>query len=66
MPRTDTASRLIAGPPERVCAALLDPEQLLGWLPPQGMTARFEHFDARRGGSYRLVLTYQDAGRGRG
>lgn len=30
------------------------------------MTARFEHFEVRPGGSYRLVLTYQDAGRGRG
>ena len=25
------------------------------------MTGRFEHFDARPGGSYRLVLTYADA-----
>jgi uncharacterized protein YndB with AHSA1/START domain len=66
MPHTDTASRLIAAPAERVYAALVDPEQLLAWLAPQGMTARFEHFDARRGGSYRLVLTYQDAGRQRG
>jgi uncharacterized protein YndB with AHSA1/START domain len=66
MSRTDTASRLIAAPAERVYAALVDPEHLLAWLPPQRMTARFEHFDARRGGSYRLVLTYQDAGHGGG
>lgn len=26
------------------------------------MSARFERFDARPGGSYRLVLTYMDAG----
>jgi hypothetical protein len=25
------------------------------------MTGRFEHFDARPGGSYRLVLAYADA-----
>ena len=25
------------------------------------MTGRFEHFDARAGGSYRLVLAYADA-----
>ena len=30
-------------------------------LPPAGMTARFERFDARPGGSYRMVLTYSDA-----
>jgi len=30
------------------------------------MTGRFEHFDARPGGSYRLVLTYADASTARG
>jgi uncharacterized protein YndB with AHSA1/START domain len=34
---------------------------LVAWLPPRGMTGRFEHFDARPGGSYRLVLTYHEA-----
>ena len=61
MTRTDTASRVIAAPPDRVYAALLDPEALISWLPPRGMSGRFERFDARPGGSYRLVLTYADA-----
>ena len=61
MPRTDRASRVIAAPAERVWAALVDPEALLAWLPPGGMMGRFEHYDARPGGSYRLVLTYSDA-----
>jgi uncharacterized protein YndB with AHSA1/START domain len=52
---------VIAAPPERVWAALVDPEALLAWLPPGGMTGRFERFDARPGGSYRMVLTYPDA-----
>ena len=52
---------MIAAPPERVYAALVDPEALAVWLPPDGMTGRFERFDARPGGSYRLVLTYVDA-----
>ena len=43
---------------ERVYDALVDPEQLLEWLPPVGMSGRFERFDLRPGGSYRLVLTY--------
>jgi uncharacterized protein YndB with AHSA1/START domain len=30
------------------------------------MTGRFERFDARPGGSYRLVLTYADASNARG
>lgn len=66
MPRTDSASRVIAAPSERVYAALVDPEALAVWLPPQGMTARFERFDATPGGSYRLVLTYEPGGSGRG
>jgi uncharacterized protein YndB with AHSA1/START domain len=61
MARTDTASRVIAAPPDRVYAALVDPEALVAWLPPDGMSGRFERFDARAGGSYRLVLTYADA-----
>ena len=61
MPRTDRASRVIAAPLERVYAALVDPEALEAWLPPDGMSARFERFDARPGGSYRMVLTFADA-----
>jgi uncharacterized protein YndB with AHSA1/START domain len=61
MPRTDRGSRVIAAPPERVWAALVDPGALLAWLPPGEMTGRFERFDARPGGSYRMVLTYPDA-----
>jgi uncharacterized protein YndB with AHSA1/START domain len=61
MPRTDAASRLIDASTERIYSALIDPDALTAWLPPEGMTARFEHFDASPGGSYRLVLTYADA-----
>lgn len=66
MTRTDTASRVISAPPDRVYAALVDPEALSAWLPPDGMSGRFEWFDARPGGSYRLVLTYADASTARG
>lgn len=61
MARTDIASQLIAAPPGRVFTALLDRDALMAWLPPKGMTARFERFDPRPGGSYRLVLIYSDA-----
>jgi uncharacterized protein YndB with AHSA1/START domain len=61
MPRTDSASRVVAAPPARLYAAFVDEEALVAWLPPEGMTARFERFDPRPGGSYRLVLTYTDA-----
>jgi uncharacterized protein YndB with AHSA1/START domain len=52
---------VVGAPLERTYAALVDPVALIKWLPPDGMTARFERFDARPGGSYRMVLTYADA-----
>src|SRR5947207_15905809 len=61
MPRTDSASRVIAAPLESAWAALVDPGALLAWLPPGGMTGRFERFDARPGATYRMVLSYSDA-----
>jgi uncharacterized protein YndB with AHSA1/START domain len=66
MSRTDKGSRIMAAPPERVWAALVDPAALVVWLPPSGMSGRFERFDARPGGSYRMVLTYSDASGARG
>jgi uncharacterized protein YndB with AHSA1/START domain len=45
---------------DRVFHALVDREALETWLPPAGMTAKFEEFNATPGGSYRLVLTYVD------
>lgn len=60
MARTDTASQIVKAPLSRVFEALIDPEALAEWLPPAGMRGRFEHFDARPGGSYRMILTYTD------
>ncbi|MEO7942652.1 MAG: SRPBCC domain-containing protein [Marmoricola sp.] len=66
MTRTDTASRLIRADAQRVFAALLDAAALTEWLIPNGMTGHFEEFDARPGGSYRLVLTYEEGSAGMG
>jgi uncharacterized protein YndB with AHSA1/START domain len=64
--RTDSASRVIRADREHVFAALVDADALAQWLPPSGMSGRFERFDARPGGSYRLVLTHQDDSPGSG
>lgn len=66
MPRTDHASRVVNAPVARVFNALVDRDALEAWLPPRGMSARFEWFDATPGGSYRLVLTYADPTNSRG
>ena len=61
VPRTDRASRVVGVPVSHVFEALVERDALEAWLPPRGMTARFERFDPRPGGSYRLVLSYADA-----
>ena len=66
MSRTDSASRDIDAPVTRVFEALVDRGALETWLPPAGMTATFERFDATTGGSSRMVLTYADPTDSRG
>jgi len=51
---------------ERVFAALVDADALARWLPPDGMSGRFERFDLRPGGSFRMVLTYDGGSPGAG
>jgi len=46
--------------------ALVDRDALETWLPPGGMTGRFERFDPTPGGSYRLVLTFAEPTDARG
>lgn len=66
MSRTDAAFRIIAAAPARLYAALADPDALVQWLPPEGMTGRIEIFEPRPGGRYRMILTHDDAGTGLG
>ena len=58
--RTDRAERRLRAAPDRVWRALTEPELLAQWLPPEGMTGSFEHFDLRPGGGYRMILAYDD------
>ena len=56
-----TAPRaVISADLEQVFDVLVDRIALETWLPPDGMTGRFERFDPAPGGSYRLILTYAD------
>ncbi|HEY0685455.1 MAG TPA: SRPBCC family protein [Steroidobacter sp.] len=60
--RVDAASRIIAASPAALYRAHLDPQALMSWLPPKGMKGRIEEFDPRVGGTYRMVLTYEQPG----
>ena len=64
--RIDTASRLILAPPGSIYRAFIDPEALVRWLPPEGMTARIEAFDPWPGGRFDLILAYDRADQDRG
>lgn len=59
--RVDRGSRLIGASAADVYAAMIEPEQLEAWLPPDGMLGTLERFDPWPGGGYRMVLTYVDA-----
>ena len=61
MGRTDRASLLVHTGKDAVFSALTRSDALVAWLPPSGMRGRFERFDMREGGSFRLVLTYENA-----
>ncbi|MBC7830589.1 MAG: SRPBCC domain-containing protein, partial [Hyphomicrobium sp.] len=59
--RTDTASRVIRAPAQKIYAAHVDPQAVAQWRPPQGMRAEIYSFDARAGGGYRMAFVYEDA-----
>ena len=63
--RTDRAARVVSASPEAVSRALLEPDRLMEWLPPQGMSGRALLFDPRQGGRYRIELAYLGAGEGK-
>ena len=64
--RVDEAARIVRASPAAVYGAFADPGAMESWLPPGGMTGRMTRFDFRDGGGYRMRLTYDDPGRGRG
>jgi uncharacterized protein YndB with AHSA1/START domain len=63
--RIDTASLIIAAPPETIYRAFIDPEALLAWLPPEGMTGELLELEPRPGGAFRMALHYGTPGHGK-
>src|SRR5438094_4266 len=56
--RIDSASRVIKASPRTIYQAHIDADALVSWLPPKGMRARIDAYNPREGGTYRIVLTY--------
>ena len=59
--RTDTATRIIQASSEPLFRAFTDPEKLMAWLPPSGMSGRALLFEPCEGGRYRIELVYESA-----
>lgn len=59
--RIDTVSRKINAAPSTLYQSFMDPDILVKWMPPPGMTGKIDYFDPQVGGSYRMTLTYEDA-----
>lgn len=57
--RIDSASRVIMASPQTIYKAFLNPEALVSWLPPKGMSGHIDMFDPREDGTYRVTLTYE-------
>lgn len=58
--RVDSARRVVEATPRQVYRAFVEPDLLVGWLPPSDMTGRLDWFDAQPDGGFRMVLTYAD------
>lgn len=56
--RTDIGSRIIRASPQVIYDAFIDPDAQARWLPPAGMTGKFDRFEPWPGGRYRLTLTF--------
>ncbi len=62
--RTDTETRFIPASAEALYCAFVDPEALIAWLPPRGMSGRILLFEPWHGGSYRIELALEGEGNG--
>ncbi len=56
---TNTVSlhRVLAAKPEKVYRAFLEPDAMARWLPPNGLTAKVHHMDAKVGGTFKMSFT---------
>jgi uncharacterized protein YndB with AHSA1/START domain len=60
VPMLDRITRDVAASPDAACAAFLDADALVAWLPPDGMTGELDDADLREGGGFTMTLTYDE------
>ncbi len=57
---TVTIIREFDAPVEKVFRAHVDPDLFVQWNWPDGYEVRFDHFDCRTGGAYRITMSGED------
>ncbi len=60
--RSTRTSQHVKAPRDRVYAALVDANAVANWKVPDGMTCHVHLFEPRRGGAFRISLTYSASG----
>jgi uncharacterized protein YndB with AHSA1/START domain len=63
MGNTVKLHRVLRAAPEKVYRAVLDPDALVKWSPPNGFTARVHHLEAKVGGTYKMSFTNFSTGK---
>ena len=63
MGNTIKLHRVLRATPEKVYRAVLDPDALVKWSPPNGFTAKVHHLEAEVGGTYKMSFTNFSTGR---
>ncbi len=58
--RTDRVSKKIAASPSTIYQAILNPDALVSWLPPEGMRGEIEIYEPWESGEFQISLTYLD------
>jgi uncharacterized protein YndB with AHSA1/START domain len=58
--RTTCVSQIIKAPREVAYRAFIEPDAVASWLSPDNMKAHVDSFEPRKGGKFRISLTYLD------
>jgi uncharacterized protein YndB with AHSA1/START domain len=63
MGNTIKLHRVLRATPEKVYRAVLDPDALVKWNPPNGFTAKVHHLESKVGGTFKLSFTNFSTGK---